>query len=66
MDELQNKLRKILMERNTYLCWMMCGMKYNKWDNLKSLLMGGAKGSKVVITTRAKLVAEITAQFQYS
>uniref|UniRef100_A0A2N9HZQ9 Uncharacterized protein n=1 Tax=Fagus sylvatica TaxID=28930 RepID=A0A2N9HZQ9_FAGSY len=31
-----------------------------KWDSLKSLLMGGAKGSKIVITTRAKLVAEIT------
>uniref|UniRef100_A0A2N9J4C1 Uncharacterized protein n=1 Tax=Fagus sylvatica TaxID=28930 RepID=A0A2N9J4C1_FAGSY len=33
---------------------------HNKWDSLKSLLMGGAKGSKIVITTRAKLVAEIT------
>ncbi|XP_030958664.1 putative disease resistance protein RGA4 [Quercus lobata] len=30
------------------------------WCNLKRLLMGGAKGSKVVITTRTKLVAEIT------
>lgn len=31
-----------------------------RWCNLKRFLMGGAKGSKVLITTRTKLVAEIT------
>ena len=31
-----------------------------KWENLQSLLMGGAKGSKIVITTRMKLVVDIT------
>jgi len=30
------------------------------WNDLKSLLICGGKGSKIVITTRAKLVAEIT------
>ena len=31
-----------------------------RWFVLKNLLMGGSKGSKVVITTRTKLVAMIT------
>jgi hypothetical protein len=31
-----------------------------KWSDLKRLLMGGSKGSKVVITTRSRLVAKIT------
>uniref|UniRef100_A0A2N9G008 Rx N-terminal domain-containing protein n=1 Tax=Fagus sylvatica TaxID=28930 RepID=A0A2N9G008_FAGSY len=31
-----------------------------RWSNLKRLLMGGLKGSKVVITTRSNKVAEIT------
>ncbi|KAL4601420.1 hypothetical protein ACB092_11G271900 [Castanea dentata] len=30
------------------------------WRELKSLLMGGSKGSKIIITTRLRLVAEIT------
>ncbi|KAK3440976.1 hypothetical protein EUGRSUZ_B01237 [Eucalyptus grandis] len=30
------------------------------WHNLKSLLMGGARGSKILITTRLPLVAKIT------
>ena len=30
------------------------------WERLKDLLLGGAKGSKIVITTRERLVAEIT------
>ncbi|KAJ9174514.1 hypothetical protein P3X46_013151 [Hevea brasiliensis] len=31
-----------------------------KWDNLKKLLRGGARGSKIMITTRSKKVADIT------
>uniref|UniRef100_A0A2N9FMZ9 NB-ARC domain-containing protein n=1 Tax=Fagus sylvatica TaxID=28930 RepID=A0A2N9FMZ9_FAGSY len=31
-----------------------------RWSSLKRLLMGGSKGSKVVITTRSNKVAEIT------
>ena len=30
-----------------------------RWCNLKRLLMGGSKGSKVVITTQTRLVTEI-------
>ena len=31
-----------------------------KWSELEGLLIGGSKGSKVVITTRSRLVAKIT------
>lgn len=31
----------------------------DKWLELKAFLMGGAKGSKIVVTTRSKLVASI-------
>uniref|UniRef100_A0A2N9GAM0 Rx N-terminal domain-containing protein n=1 Tax=Fagus sylvatica TaxID=28930 RepID=A0A2N9GAM0_FAGSY len=31
-----------------------------EWSKLKGLLIGGSKGSKVVITTRSRLVAKIT------
>ena len=39
---------------------MMWNEDQHKWDSLNDLLVGGAKGSKIVITTRARLVAEIT------
>ncbi|CAB4298541.1 unnamed protein product [Prunus armeniaca] len=32
---------------------------HGKWDDLKDLLMGGARGSKILITTRSKKVANI-------
>ena len=32
---------------------------YNEWDNLKSLLIGDVKGSKILMTMRAKIVAKI-------
>ena len=61
MDELQKQLRKEI-DGKKYLLVLddVWNQNYNKWDNLKSLLMGGAKGSRIIITTRAKLVAEIT------
>jgi hypothetical protein len=61
MDELQKQLRKEI-DGKKYLLVLddVWNQNYNKWDNLKSLLMGGAKGSKIIITTRAKLVAETT------
>uniref|UniRef100_A0A2N9J439 Uncharacterized protein n=1 Tax=Fagus sylvatica TaxID=28930 RepID=A0A2N9J439_FAGSY len=61
MDELQKQLRQII-DGKKYLLVLddVWNESHNKWDRLKSLLMGGAKGSKIVITTRAKLVAEIT------
>jgi hypothetical protein len=61
MDELQKQLRQNI-DGKKYLLVLddVWNESHNKWDSLKSLLMGGAKGSKIVITTRAKLVAEIT------
>ena len=35
-----------------------------KWLSLKDLLMGGARGSKILVTTRIKKVAEITKTVQ--
>ncbi|XP_030942836.1 putative disease resistance protein RGA4 [Quercus lobata] len=61
MDLLQNKLRKQLNPKK-YLLVLddVWNENEERWCNLKRLLMGGARGSKVVITTRTKLVAEIT------
>ena len=61
MDHLQNKLRKELNQKK-YLLVLDDVWNSNEelWCNLKRLLMDGSKGSKVVITTRTKLVAEIT------
>ncbi|XP_075673970.1 putative disease resistance protein RGA4 [Castanea sativa] len=61
MDPLQNKLREHL-DKKKYLLVLddIWNEDEEKWCNLKRLLMGGAKGSKVVITTRTNLVAEIT------
>jgi hypothetical protein len=61
MDELQKQLRtKIDGKKYLLVLDDVWNQNHNKWDNLKSLLMGGAKGSRIIITTRAKLVAEIT------
>ncbi|XP_030963388.1 putative disease resistance protein RGA1 [Quercus lobata] len=61
MDKLQDKLRKIINQKK-YLLVLddVWNEDPHKWDSLKDLLMGGAKGSKIVITTRGRLVAEIT------
>ncbi|XP_030958469.1 putative disease resistance protein RGA1 [Quercus lobata] len=61
MEQAQNELRKTLNQKK-YLLVLddVWNEDEEKWYNLKRLLMGGSKGSKVVITTRTKLVAEIT------
>ena len=60
MDQLQNRLRKEIDQKKYLLVlddvWNEDG---EKWLNLKSLLVGGLKGSKIIITTRTRLVAEI-------
>uniref|UniRef100_A0A2N9I0S0 Uncharacterized protein n=1 Tax=Fagus sylvatica TaxID=28930 RepID=A0A2N9I0S0_FAGSY len=60
MDQLQDQLRKKIVGKK-YLLVLddVWSENPHKWDNLKNLLMGGAKGSKIVITTRLKLVADI-------
>ncbi|XP_039163098.1 putative disease resistance protein RGA4 [Eucalyptus grandis] len=61
MDGLQSELRKIIDGRR-YLLVLddLWDAKSETWPNLKSLLMGGARGSKILITTRLPLVAKIT------
>ena len=61
MDLLQNKLREQL-DQKKYLLVLddVWNENEERWCNLKRLLMGSARGSKVVITTRTTLVAEIT------
>ncbi|KAL4601032.1 hypothetical protein ACB092_11G242500 [Castanea dentata] len=61
MDKLQDQLRKIINQKK-YLLVLddVWNEDPHKWESLKDLLIGGAKGSKIVITTRAGLVAEIT------
>ena len=61
MDKLRDQIRKII-DQKKYL--LVLDYVWNKdlhiWERLKDLLVGGAKGSKIVITTRERLVAEIT------
>ncbi|XP_023539489.1 disease resistance protein RGA2-like [Cucurbita pepo subsp. pepo] len=59
MDLLQSELRKHIDGRK-YLLIMddVWNEDHEKWVNLKRLLMGGAKGSRILITTRHQRVAE--------
>ncbi|KAK3442714.1 hypothetical protein EUGRSUZ_B02975 [Eucalyptus grandis] len=61
MDRLQIELRKIIDGRR-YLLVLddLWDANLETWHNLKSLLMGGARGSKILITTRLPSVAKIT------
>ncbi|KAK9989159.1 hypothetical protein SO802_029398 [Lithocarpus litseifolius] len=61
MDQLQNELRKNLNQKK-YLLVMddVWNEDKERWCSLRTLLLDGSKGSKVLITTRNKLVAEIT------
>ncbi|KAK4564518.1 hypothetical protein RGQ29_006549 [Quercus rubra] len=68
MEQLQNDLRKILNQK-MYLLVLDDVWNENEetWGKLRTLLLDGKRGSKVVITTRAKLVADITSPIsQYS
>lgn len=60
IDKLQNRLRNELDDISFLLIlddvW---NTNRDKWLELKAFLMGGAKGSKIVVTTRSKLVASI-------
>ncbi|CAB4268379.1 unnamed protein product [Prunus armeniaca] len=61
MDQLQNELRKKI-DGNRYLLVLDDVWNENRenWLALKDLLMGGARGSKILITTRSETVAKIT------
>ncbi|XP_059450837.1 putative disease resistance protein RGA4 [Corylus avellana] len=61
MDALQSELRVIIGGKRFLLIlddvW---NENRDKWLNLKTLLVGGLRGSKVLITTRSMKVAKIT------
>lgn len=61
MEQLQNTLRKKI-DGKRYLLILddFWSEDNHAWLNLKTLLMGGARGSKILITTRLNSVAEIT------
>ena len=60
IDQLQILLRELLKDKKFLLVlddvW---NDDHNKWIELKSLLLGGCKGSKIIITTRKSSVATI-------
>ncbi|ONI20351.1 hypothetical protein PRUPE_2G011000 [Prunus persica] len=61
IDQLQKELRKII-DRKRYLLVLddVWNDNREKWFGLQNLLMGGGKGSKILITTRSEKVAKIT------
>ncbi|CAN6561745.1 unnamed protein product [Malus baccata var. baccata] len=61
LDQLQNDLRK-LIDGKRYLLVLddVWNENREKWLSLKSLLMGGARGSRILITTRSQVVAKIS------
>ncbi|KAE8716658.1 hypothetical protein F3Y22_tig00110114pilonHSYRG00562 [Hibiscus syriacus] len=61
MDSLQTQLRRRIDGRK-YLLVLddMWNDNRERWRNLADLLMNGARGSKIIVTTRAQLVASIT------
>nr|XP_048331431.1 putative disease resistance protein RGA4 [Ziziphus jujuba var. spinosa] len=61
LDQLKDKLKKKIDGKKYFLVlddvW---NEDSTKWESLSSLLMGGARGSRVLVTTRSKKVAEVT------
>ena len=61
MDQLQRQVREKI-DRKKYLLVLddVWNEDRGKWLNLIDILMGGSKGSKIIITTRSRMVAKIT------
>ena len=61
IDRLQSQLREKI-DKKKYLLVLddLWNENPENWRELKSLLMGGSKGSKIIITSRIRKVAEIT------
>ncbi|XP_052479951.1 putative disease resistance protein RGA3 isoform X2 [Gossypium raimondii] len=65
MDQLQKQLRdKIDGKKYLLVLDDIWNQDPEKWSRLKKLLMGGAKGSRIIVTTRSLRVAEITNKCQ--
>ncbi|XP_030943684.1 putative disease resistance protein RGA1 [Quercus lobata] len=60
MDQLQDVLRKNLNQKYLLVMDDVWNEDEEKWCSLRTLLLGGSKGSKVLVTTRTELVADIT------
>ncbi|XP_075645815.1 putative disease resistance protein RGA3 [Castanea sativa] len=60
MDPFKELIKKINQKKYLLVLDDLWNEDCKSWNDLKSLLICGGKGSKIVITTRAKLVAEIT------
>ncbi|XP_044508729.1 disease resistance protein RGA2-like [Mangifera indica] len=65
LNELQEFLRKEI-DGKRYLLVLddVWNEKQNKWDELTDLLMNGSKGSKILVTTRGKVVAKVTSKLE--
>jgi hypothetical protein len=65
MNTLVNYLRKEIDEKKYFLvlddAW---NEDHERWFGLKRLLMGGARGSRILVTTRSESVARITSTIQ--
>ncbi|KAJ4799727.1 CC-NBS-LRR disease resistance protein [Rhynchospora pubera] len=65
LDQLQIKTREVLQGKKFLLVlddvW---NEEQQKWDDLETLLRSGARGSKVVVTTRSRKVSSIVNAFQ--
>ncbi|KAM3356701.1 hypothetical protein P3S68_023415 [Capsicum galapagoense] len=62
LNAVQNDLREML-DGKKYLLVLddVWNEDHLKWLNLKNMLIGGAKGSKILVTTRSDMVAEVSA-----
>ncbi|KAB2060017.1 hypothetical protein ES319_A11G348600v1 [Gossypium barbadense] len=65
MDQLQKQLREIIGGKK-YLLVLddIWNEEWEQWVSLKELLVGGAKGSRIIVTTRSFKVAKITSKCQ--
>ncbi|KAB2006805.1 hypothetical protein ES319_D11G373100v1, partial [Gossypium barbadense] len=65
MDQLQKQLReKIGGKKYLLVLDDIWNDEWKKWVSLKELLVGGAKGSRIIVTTRSSKVAKVTSKCQ--
>ncbi|KAE8664191.1 hypothetical protein F3Y22_tig00112852pilonHSYRG00078 [Hibiscus syriacus] len=65
MDQLQKQLRdKIDGKKYLLVLDDIWNEERELWISLKKLLMGGAKGSRIIVTTRSTRVAKVTSKCQ--
>ncbi|XP_039044413.1 putative disease resistance protein RGA3 [Hibiscus syriacus] len=65
MDQLQKQLRdKIDGKKYLLVLDDIWNEEREPWISLKKLLMGGAKGSRIIVTTRSTRVAKVTSKCQ--